>query len=276
MSAKKYVYPALPARYLTPFFRLGGNGLANCMFVVARAMLRARDIGAEIIEPTWFNIGIGPYLRGERDKRHYLGIFERISGNSGMRKLLLLALKRKDIERVEGLSGYFQPILNDSRFVRDSFWKITAKKHKRAVDEENFSDTIAVHIRLGDYSSERRTSLSWYKECITHISSARKKPLRFVVFSDGTDEELTEILKIPHVVRSKFSNAIEDIWAISRCKGLIASDSTFSGWGAYLGQVPSLFQKKHYGRVLENSTNEMVIPEANKDVISVFCRNLNL
>ena len=54
------------------------------------------------------------------------------------------------------------------------------------------------------------------------------------------------------------NNAMADIYAISRCRYLIGSDSTFSGWGAFLGQVPCVFFRKHYGKVLRDEANERV------------------
>ena len=41
---------------------------------------------------------------------------------------------------------------------------------------------------------------------------------------------------------------MSDILAISSCKALIGSHSTFTDWGGYLGQLPVLLPKKpHYG-----------------------------
>lgn len=39
---------------------------------------------------------------------------------------------------------------------------------------------------------------------------------------------------------------------------MIGSDSTFSGWGAFLGQVPCVFYRKHYGPVLKDQSKEIV------------------
>ena len=72
---KKYIYPKLPAIACTPLFRISGNGLANCLFVYARGIKRARETKCQLITPTWFNLSFGPYFRHEADKRHYLGLF---------------------------------------------------------------------------------------------------------------------------------------------------------------------------------------------------------
>lgn len=71
----RYVYPELPALRTTAFVRIAGNGLANCLFVYARAVKYAHRTGARMIAPTWFNISLGPYLRRQPDKRHYLHLF---------------------------------------------------------------------------------------------------------------------------------------------------------------------------------------------------------
>ena len=67
-----------------------------------------------------------------------------------------------------------------------------------------------------------------------------------------------ELTSIPNVERVFFGNAISDIFAISKCCYMIGSDSTFSGWGAFLGQVPCVFYRKHYGPVLKDSSKEIV------------------
>lgn len=67
-----------------------------------------------------------------------------------------------------------------------------------------------------------------------------------------------EITSMKSVQRVFFGNAIADIFAISKCCYMIGSDSTFSGWGAFLGQVPCLFYRKHYGPVLKDQSKEIV------------------
>lgn len=90
------------------------------------------------------------------------------------------------------------------------------------------------------------------------LAKSREGQFRFLLFSDGTDEELRDLTSLPDVERVFFGNAIADIYAISKCCYMIGSDSTFSGWGAFLGQVPCVFFRKHYGRVLVDESKETV------------------
>ena len=46
--------------------------------------------------------------------------------------------------------------------------------------------------------------------------------------------------------------------AISRCHLLIGSDSTFSGWGAFLGNVPCMFAHVHYGRPVADASRVLI------------------
>lgn len=260
----KYVYPKLPAEKVTTyFFRLSGSGLANCLFVYARAIKRAKELNCKIISPTWFNISIGPYLRHQSDKRHYLGLFTSEGEVCGFKKVFDLFCCRNKIEVVEGLGCYFSDILDCAGIIKQYIEQHVNKKVLAPVNKYNFNDCVAVHIRLGDYPENVRVPIKWYKEKIETLK--RNHPYyKFLIFSDGRDEELKELCSLDNVKRVFFGNAIADIFAISKCCYMIGSDSTFSGWGAFLGQVPCVFYRKHYGRVLLDSSKEEV---ENSDVL---------
>jgi len=61
-----------------------------------------------------------------------------------------------------------------------------------------------------------------------------------VVFSDGAYGELAPLLELPRAGRSPFPAAITDLLALTQAAAVIASRSTFSLWGVYLGQAPSI------------------------------------
>ncbi len=89
---------------------------------------------------------------------------------------------------------------------------------------------IAVHIRLGDYNAKNRLPISYYKNIIEQIYQ-EKPEYEFLIFSDGKDEELKEVSELLCTRRVYFGSAMSDIWAISSCKALIGSHSTFTDWG---------------------------------------------
>lgn len=253
-----YVYPKLPAaKATTPFFRLSGNGLANCLYTYAKAISIAKREGLRVITPTWFNISIGPYIRHQADKRHYWGLFNSKNEISGLNKWYKLTFCKNQIKEVEGLGGYFRDFLDDAGFVASYIEEHVQQHLLKVVNRYDFTNCVAVHIRLGDFPEHVRIPISWYKEKIEYLQ--KKHPeWKFLIFSDGKDEELLEITSMKSVQRVFFGNAIADIFAISKCCYMIGSDSTFSGWGAFLGQVPCLFYRKHYGPVLKDQSKEIV------------------
>lgn len=258
-----YVYPKFPAYYSTPFVRFGGSGLANCLFVYSRAILLAHQYNLSIIAPAWLNFSLGTYIRNQSDKRTYSGLFGNEEEVTGLKKLSILACNKKIEEGssirklnkgvivVEGLKDYFTPLIPFQDVISNYILRHINKERLTKVNSFDFSDCVAIHVRLGDYIPERRTPESWYIDVIKqyHI----KKPhAKFLLFSDGTDQELKNILELPKVRRVFFGSSIADIVAISRCQYLIGSDSTFSAWGAFLGQVPCHYYRLKSKPVLQD------------------------
>lgn len=256
---KAYSYPALSNRDYG-WIRIGGPGLANCMFFAAKAYIYSRLHDAVYIEPTWRKLSIGPWIRHEKDKRIYNKLFYS-KGVSGLSKFLIikgLLTRKKNIVTFSELGNYFQDINQHYNLVKELFDQITRPQTIVQINEEKLSDLIAIHVRLGDYIPELRIDISWYKEIVTNILKINPNQ-QFALFSDGKQEELAALLQISNVKRMFFGNAFADIYAISKCKMLIASDSTFSAWGAFLGQKPILFSRRHFPSVYSNNIPEMVL-----------------
>lgn len=250
----KYVYPKLPAVSCNPFFRTGGNGLANCLFVYAKAVDLSLKSGMKLIAPTWFNLSIGTYLRRQQDKRHYCGIMSSKGEVSGLKRLAILMFSKKNISKVSGIYDFFKPLLANQKQISDYIINHVCDKHKSNLDSFDFSNCVAVHVRLGDFPENRRVPMSWYIDKIKSVCQYDK----VLLFSDGTDEELKELTSLPNVQRVYFGSAISDILAISRCKYIYGSDSSFSAWGAYLGQVPCSFYNFQFGKVLVDDSKQIV------------------
>ena len=74
----KYYYPALSDKDLG-WIRIGGPGLANCMFLAANAYISSIRGDGKLITPTWCKFSLGPILRKEHDKRVYNQLFNQLS-----------------------------------------------------------------------------------------------------------------------------------------------------------------------------------------------------
>ena len=228
--------------------------MANCLFVYAKAIIESHEKGLKLITPTWLNFSLGTYLRGQKDKRHYFGLFNSKDEIRGIKKAFILLFERKNIIVKEGIEDFFSPLLGYSKLINEYFLNHISPSILSRVDSYDFNNCIAVHVRLGDFPEKRRTPISWYKDKI--ISEMGKRT--FLLFSDGSDEELSELLVLPNVRRVFFGNALADIIAMSRCTFIIGSDSSFSAWASFLGQVPCLFNRLQFGTILEDKSNQRI------------------
>lgn len=258
----KYVYPKF-SKYDLSFVRFGGAGLGNLLFIYSRALIYAKLNDCKFIWPTWPSIKIGTYIRKEKDKRFYGDLFRNNSGYvDGWQKVKLLTVGNKINERFkESASDNDIIVFDDFRMnfngikeyhelIKADIIKNLADKNKMALDFD-FSNSISVHIRLGDFlppSTENLKSgcnntsipISWYKNIIIQIRNIAEKDLDVYIFSDGTDEQLNEILSLPNVQRITFGTSIADIIALSNAKLFIASGSSFSMWARFLGNLSTI------------------------------------
>ncbi len=256
---KRYIYPRLPG-IDCGFVRLGGPGLANLLFIYARAVVLAEHEHAEVIWPTWKSVKIGPWLRHESDKRFYGDLFTNDSSYvHGFRKVFLRLGTRYRLTSAEArlpdgwegvvsysaYQGSFKDILEERSMIKEKIIRILNPKCEQALCFD-CGYSINVHVRLGDFASvpiadfsenalNTRLPIEWYVRIITDIQHSLGNSVSFNIFSDGTDRELAPLLRLPNVRRVSFGNAMADILALSRSKVIIASMSTFSRWARFLG-----------------------------------------
>lgn len=278
-----YVYPDLPAVRNFGIIRFRGSGLANCLFVASRAFVISHKFNLTFLNPTWTNFSFGPYIRGESDKRHYFRLFKS-SGVTGIAKLrILMSLPRislnnalefqKGIVFIDGLNGYFEQLIEHQPLIQGFIFSLVSDEIINKFRHLDFSNVIGIHVRLGDYPESRRTSLEWYIEMIELINEVGRNRFEFYLFSDGKQEELKTLISIHRVKKVFFGSSIEDIIALSNCRVIIGSDSTFSAWAAFLGNTPIIFAKRHFGPVLNDSSKELVSETVDK-ISDRFLRSL--
>lgn len=273
----------------------GRGGLGNKLFPWARAVVYQKQIGGKIVAPNWENyIKIGPYLRKEKDKRHYLNVFNNKGYVRGFKKIVVLKSMEKITESSlsesvnvsnnknklielknfvgSGVVPYFQALHGYSNVIHEELTRITNKKLHPAEKAENF---IGVHIRMGDFSVPKdldeirnadalyfRLPHEWYILAITQIRKQLNENLKVILFSDGTPDQLKSILKLPNTELSVGGAAITDLLMLSKANVIVASGSTFSMWAAFLGQKPSIwFTGLRRGNLINNDNHFALQPE---------------
>lgn len=258
MKARLYGYPAPPKA-----------GLGNMLIPWADCLLWCRDNDAQMLSPSWTRLRLGPMLRRERDKRLYHRLFDTGDAISGWRRVVLLASLRKvsseawragAIESFQGESTIvcfsdmrlFGNLIGKHTEVHSALYRITRPGYYPT--DLPATPFVGIHVRLGDYRPSPRDGgfnavfyrlpLVWYAGCLQEMRQAVGSVLPAIVFSDGTDEELAPLLQLPAVVRSPYRQAITDMLALAQSVAIITSRSTFSLWGSYLSQAPSVWYPK--------------------------------
>jgi hypothetical protein len=104
-------------------------------------------------------------------------------------------------------------------------------------------ESVAVHVRRGDMVTDPDTAARfgsmparYYERAARHIAEQRRG-CEFFVFSDDPEWcERTLDLPGPTRVMSGEAEPFEDLALISRCDHVVVPNSTFSWWGAWLGE----------------------------------------
>ena len=272
------VYPILPRA-----------GLGNMLLIWARAAVFSHLNNFPMIAPNWAKLRLGPYLRGERDKRNYQSFFRTgsyipkwyclpeflyLKSNSVFNpipELLETDQAQKNILYVfEGVPVWetcFMEIFRYQPVVKQQLVDMLSLSIQREFQAQQ-APVIGVHIRMGDFkvqepsteltkeSVHSRTPLKWFIEQIKFIREIANYNLPVTVFSDGHDAELTEILSLPNISRASKNSSIVDILTLSKSKLLkTSSRSTFSAWAAYLSSNSTIWHPahlmEHFGRFSE-------------------------
>lgn len=106
------------------------------------------------------------------------------------------------------------------------------------------TDSICVHVRRGDYVSNRSAadfhgtcSIAYYKDAIAKVACSMADPVCYF-FSDDLDWVRREIrLDIPSVMVdiNGPNQAHQDLWLMAACRSFVIANSSLSWWGAWLG-----------------------------------------
>ncbi len=106
--------------------------------------------------------------------------------------------------------------------------------------------SIAVHIRRGDYVSDPESSSlhlvcdsQWYARAIGTMKE-KIPDARFILFSDDLSwalRELGHLDSVEVIPNEQPSNAWRDMALMSQCNHFILSNSSYSWWAWYLGKA---------------------------------------
>ncbi len=225
------------------FAKVNRTGLCNMLFPWARAVVYCHEHGLKMMAPQWTQfMRVGPWLRGERDKRYYLNQFT----NEGyVSNWLGLRPKICQTKVFSGMDGFFDPFIDAQELIKSELWKIVNPKLAAVAKDVGKEKFIGCHIRRGDFVTiGQGLGDEWY---IAGIREARRivGNLPVKIFSDADAEKLKGITEVvDHSEVMPESAAVQDLLSLSLSQALVCTPgSTFSMWAVFLGQMPSVWAK---------------------------------
>ena len=112
------------------------------------------------------------------------------------------------------------------------------------IDEVAQGNSVAIHIRRGDYMDLGNTiSMDYYERAINSIRPMLEKPV-FYIFSDDRDyckayfESHFKDLNFKYPVYPSENTTLDDFFLMTACKHQIIANSSYSWWAAWLNSNP--------------------------------------
>lgn len=126
-----------------------------------------------------------------------------------------------------------------------SMKKPLSEQNQKTIRKIKSSESVAVHIRRGDYFSNSTTNayhglcpLEYYQSAIDSLGKYLADPI-FFIFTDDLDWIHTHFKIKAEMCIASNNNSLdpsEDLQLMAACKHFIIANSTFSWWGAWLGE----------------------------------------
>lgn len=110
------------------------------------------------------------------------------------------------------------------------------------------SNSVAVHIRRGDYLKDSNKSLfgnictsAYYSSAINYMKQNVDHPI-FFIFSNDVKwaQDNLGLSEAIYVKENENKDSWMDMYLMSQCEHLIIANSTFSWWGAYLSRAKNV------------------------------------
>lgn len=157
------------------------------------------------------------------------------------------------------LWGYFQTY----KYVTESFRNKLTFSNEIATKYTKIGNMVFIHIRGGDYLEERysvhRIDLEiYYEEAIKHFD----KTTQFCIFTNDLPyaKSFNFLNTIDHIFIEE--TPVDSLYLMSKCKGGICANSTFSWWGAYLNPNRKLILPSKWYNNSKMYTVDYYFPEA--------------
>ena len=221
------------------FSKLGEYGrFGNQLFQYAYIRTQAQRLKVKFYCPSW--LGETIFTLGDEKERCESFVPSHLYKEDPYKHGF--SLSATSIEDGIDVAGYFQ---SWKFFTKEDIfsWYVFKESLFTALHEKyshiDFSNAVAVHVRLGDYMEG---SFMFYTPTATYFKKALSKinsKGQVVVFSEHVETVKKYLGSMPdNTVYIEGNKNYEDFYLMTLCKDTIISPSSFSWWAAYLNKHP--------------------------------------
>jgi hypothetical protein len=193
--------------------------------------------------------------------RILLGVFVKISKFKLISKLIYFNRDigyepvDQNVSTIRFISGYFQSYkyfdtYDKSKILSDQFL-FRNQSYSNLYNEIDFKNSLAIHIRRGDYLLEQNNyfgllSAEYYRIALTKIHDLKSYDSIFLFSDSKISDDFKNQLKInkkDNIIDMSFFPELDDLTTLAiltKFRTFIISNSTFSWWGACLGDTNKL------------------------------------
>lgn len=241
--------------------------MCNRLFVWAHAYLYSQMHHLPLHVNGWYKTQLGPWIRKERTKRFYalyfrnqtdlIGYtFRSLLGKNGIKynppiheSYLEPHYHTVIFNKLPHSSRYFSELKGHSELIRDALINMIVSRIQIKINHQHPPE-IGIHVRRGDFiKGSFIESLDFFKKAILFLRSTYSPKLNAIIFSDGYNYELQELLNMPDTTLYKGETDIEDLIVLSRSKFIVTSlTSTFSYWAVFLSDAVALYNPLYDGQ----------------------------
>jgi glycosyl transferase family 25 len=158
--------------------------------------------------------------------------------------------------------GYFQ----NYNYITDDFISKLTFSNTILLKYPNIEDTVFIHIRGGDYLKQNIKDVHYIELSNYYETSINKFPrgTKFSIFTN--DLTYLNTLRFINSIDYEIINEdeIDSLYLMSKCKGGICANSSFSWWGAYLNKARKIIiPSKWFNRtdIICYNSDGLYVPE---------------
>ena len=259
-----------------------GAGLGTRLFPWARCKVFASRHRLPMLAPHWVQLRVGPLLRGGIQLQAYhrqillMGLFHRNGYIGGLDRARLRSVPRIDepqsvdhgslpsteqpvVISFKGYGNLFADLEGEQEFLLRALRDEAQPKWVTLADR--LAAPIGVNVRCGNDFREARsesdftnmgavkTPVAWFVSALQSVREVAGSHVRAIVVSDGTREQLKDLLSLPNVQFARPGCAISDLLTLAHANVLIGSGgSSFSAWASFLSRATTV---SHPGQSLQ-------------------------